>query len=274
MTGISERLVSLLLRAQGRKKTELSDSWLAFLVTQKTASPNEDLALLDQHVLSQTLREVLAAGNVECVLDVGAFTGGFFKLVRKIGFRGKVICFEPVAANHAELERSLSNDSSSEIQRCAVGSYQGTTTMRVSRHANFSSALVMSKNATTLFPTITDVIDTLAVPGITLNSFLAERQSQIEPSRTFLKVDVQGSELDVLKGADKYLGSLAGLLVEIAVEPLYQGAPNYLEMLRFTHEAGFDPVGFFPVTRTAGGRTVEFDCLMVNRTLPMNTATE
>jgi len=55
----------------------------------------------------------------------------------------------------------------------------------------------------------------------------------------FLKLDVQGYELEVLKGAEESLRGIQAILMEVSLLRVNKGAPLLHEVLRFMDERGF-----------------------------------
>jgi hypothetical protein len=65
-------------------------------------------------------------------------------------------------------------------------------------------------------------------------------QSFVEGSKKpFLKIDVQGFEDQVLRGATKILPKLAGIQVELSFIPVYEGQKLFPEMISLITEMGF-----------------------------------
>ena len=62
------------------------------------------------------------------------------------------------------------------------------------------------------------------------------------PPPDFVKIDTQGSEIDILKGSGKYLKEVKLLYLECPVVNINQGAPDISEYLSFTKKAGFIPL--------------------------------
>jgi hypothetical protein len=52
------------------------------------------------------LLALLERTRVDCVLDVGAHWGAYGMLLRKAGYRGDIVSFEPVSSSASELDRS------------------------------------------------------------------------------------------------------------------------------------------------------------------------
>lgn len=75
--------------------------------------------------------------------------------------------------------------------------------------------------------------------AITLDSALA---SKIQPD--FLKLDTQGSELDILQGAKTTLHSCLGIEVEVEFREMYQSQPLFGDLSKFLLDNEFDFVDF------------------------------
>jgi hypothetical protein len=82
----------------------------------------------------------------------------------------------------------------------------------------------------------------------------------------FLKIDCQGLDFEVLKGAGDCMKKVEGLQSEMSSIPLYLGVPDYLELLQYCRSLGFEPTGFFPVVNSpTGGHLMECDVVLIRR---------
>jgi len=63
------------------------------------------------------------------------------------------------------------------------------------------------------------------------------------PLPDLIKIDVQGAELDVLKGATKTLASCKDIIVELQLVEYNEGAPSYIEVITYLKSQGFELVG-------------------------------
>ncbi len=79
-------------------------------------------------------------------------------------------------------------------------------------------------------------ISNVNCPSITLDEFIAERG--IERVHA-IKLDTQGSELQVLKGAEKALKGCIFLIVEVEFNALYECQPLFCDVDRFLRDRGF-----------------------------------
>jgi FkbM family methyltransferase len=77
------------------------------------------------------------------------------------------------------------------------------------------------------------------VESITLDSLL-EKYNKIE-GPYLIKIDVQGAELEVLKGAEKTLKSTDYILMEISFFRFFKSSPQFCEVIEFMNKRGFVP---------------------------------
>ena len=80
----------------------------------------------------------------------------------------------------------------------------------------------------------------------------------------FLKLDVQGYELEVLEGAQKTLPFIKGLQIEISIEPLYKNQTIFKEMLIHIEQLGYELWDIQPCFRDKlTGKLLQFDGIFV-----------
>jgi len=72
----------------------------------------------------------------------------------------------------------------------------------------------------------------------TLDNFI-NRKEIIIKGYTLLKLDVQGSELNVLKGATNELNNINAIQLELSFMPFYEGQATIEEIVRFLKPFGF-----------------------------------
>lgn len=84
------------------------------------------------------------------------------------------------------------------------------------------------------------------------------------PLPDFVKIDVQGAELDILRGGMKTIKHAKYLLIELQHQEYNEGAPNYLEVIQYLTEQGFELI-----EQVTGDKntTVDGDYLFINSSL-------
>ena len=88
----------------------------------------------------------------------------------------------------------------------------------------------------------------------------------VQKSRSvLLKIDTQGHDLEVFRGAQGCLPKVTLLLMERSVNPIYDGTPDWKSVIDEVTKAGFAIAGMFAVSYDEWDRVIEFDCLFVPR---------
>ena len=79
-----------------------------------------------------------------------------------------------------------------------------------------------------------DVTNEIDVECETINNSLTKMNIN---HLDFLKIDTQGSELEILKGLGKYLPLM--IKIEVQVIPMYEGVPSWTELLNFLYKVNY-----------------------------------
>lgn len=207
------------------------------------------------------LVELLDRLRVDCVLDVGAFTGTFGLMLRELGYDGRIVSFEPATENFEALAREAAADSRWEARQVAVGSAPGTMALRLSGSAGSNSFLEPNAYARDELPR---TFASRGVESVSVTTIDAVFDDAVRDAQAvFLKIDTQGFDLEVIRGADASLAKLAALQVELALQPTYDAQPGYLELLDELAARGFAPALLHPTYRDSRGRIVECDCVLI-----------
>jgi FkbM family methyltransferase len=192
----------------------------------------------------ERLIALMEAQRVGLVLDVGANTGQYAQTLRALGFRGRIVSFEPLEEPHRELAENARRDRLWEVAtRCALGERGGVLRMQVSRNSMSSSALAILPAHLEAAPE-SAVVNATDVEMQTLDSAAARYMQEADV--IFLKVDVQGMEDKVLAGATEVLGRTVGLQVELSLTPLYATQPLLCDMVATLGRRGFALVDLEP----------------------------
>lgn len=209
------------------------------------------------------LRKVLKRLDVNCVLDVGANRGEYAQLLREEGYTGDIISFEPNKETYQYLSEIARKDARWSVHNMALGSEETTQTLNVATISCLSSLLAPTEYAETVFGKEM-IAHTQRIEVKRLDSIYRELVKHISDPRVFLKMDTQGYDLEVIKGAAGCLQNVLGLQSEISVRPLYENTPNYLESLAEYHSLGFNLTGLFTVNLDSQTfNIVEYDCVMI-----------
>ncbi|OOZ40925.1 hypothetical protein BOW52_05225 [Solemya elarraichensis gill symbiont] len=214
-----------------------------------------------QHNLRSHLTSALNIYEIDRILDVGANEGQFGSFLREIGFDGYIYSFEPVNEAFEILSKISADDEKWIVFNFALGSETGETTINVSEFSSFSSILTLTDYALEHWDA-SKVNHTQTITIKTLDECLA---NGIIPNRNLLlKMDTQGYDLEVFRGAKNLLPKVSCMLSELSIIPVYEGAPDYKETLAIFEDSGFSVSGFYPTTHNKNLSLNEVDCVFVN----------
>jgi FkbM family methyltransferase len=182
--------------------------------------------------------------QINLVLDVGANEGQFGRSLRNFGYQGKIISFEPLSQAHKELVRVTGRDSNWAVApKMAIGHTSSEVTINVAANLESSSILPMSSLHSDAAPT-SRYTTTETVALKTLDD--AAIHYLFPDSITFVKIDTQGFEAEVLAGATNVLSRAVGVQLEMSLAELYEGQSGYLDLIQFMTSRGFMLVELIP----------------------------
>lgn len=213
--------------------------------------------LARRHVM-WLLREL----EVDVVLDVGANVGQYARMLRRQGYRGRIVSFEPLPQYAEQLRQAAAGDPAWQVVECALGDEDGETEIHEVDGA-MSSILPSSEFGRGWSAKLREA-STRTIRIRRLEDVLDEVTAGLGSPRPFLKLDTQGYDLEAFRGAGARMAELVGLQSEVSMVPIYEGMPRMAEQLAAYEEAGFATTGLFPVTRHRPTlRVIEFDLVMI-----------
>lgn len=219
----------------------------------------------ERAVLARHLRRLFALLKIDCVLDVGANEGQYVEFLRSdVGYRGLVLSFEPIPSAVRTLLAKAARDPRWVIEACALGATEGSAMFNVMADSQFSSFLQPDSSVISGFERINRVVERVQVAVGTVDSVVSRLLHERSSQSIYLKLDTQGYDMEVLRGASEHLQSIKALQTEASVQPLYKGMPDYVSVIQSLNAAGFDVSGLF-ANNPHFPRLIEFDCVMVNR---------
>ncbi len=211
------------------------------------------------------LGTILRNLDVNCVIDVGANRGQFASMIRNAGYTGRIVSVEPVSEPYIALCRRFQDDPSWHGLNIALGEREETKAINVFASDDLSSFLEPSVNMGENLQN-SYVTNSQIVPIRRLESVFDRIVEGLARPRVFLKLDTQGYDLRVVRGAGDSLHHIVGIESELSVIPLYEGMPDYLEALTFYRHLGFEPTGIFPLERNKkNGHVLEFEAVLTRR---------
>jgi FkbM family methyltransferase len=194
------------------------------------------------------------------VLDVGANKGQFSRAAAVLFPGARIFAFEPLETVAAEWRVNLADVPTASIEVCAVGSETGTVTFHPHAYSLSSSVLPLADGAGAEGGGGAGELAPVEVPVRRLDDVVAPADLA---GPVLCKLDVQGYELEVLRGATDTLRHVDALVVELAFEQHYAGQPLFSEVLDELTARGFRLDVPIDVRRDEAGTVVEMDGLFL-----------
>jgi FkbM family methyltransferase len=224
-------------------------------------------ALKSPYYRTRLLRHRVAAGvehewflsGLDCrtVVDIGANRGQFALVARQCQPHARVISFEPLPAPAAKFREVFAGDTRVTLHEVAIGPVPGNATIHVSRQDDSSSLLPITPKQVALFPG-TEETATAVVRVAPLREFISA--AKIEPP-ALLKVDVQGYELQALRGCEDLLSRFAYVYAECSFVELYASQALADEVIAWLRERGLRLRGVHNMDYDRDGRAIQADFL-------------
>jgi FkbM family methyltransferase len=199
--------------------------------------------------------------NIATVLDIGANIGQFAQFINKILPHARIHSFEPLQDQYRQLEQLRQMIPLLQCYPFAVGSENNEMEINANEFSASSSLLPMTELHTSAFP-FTKHTAAQKVQVRTLDSMMTE----IKPEKNImLKIDVQGFELEVLKGSGSLLHLVDVILVETSFQELYRGQPLFNDIYQFLLSKNFSYHGSFDqIFMRMNGEVLQADAIFIH----------
>jgi FkbM family methyltransferase len=205
-------------------------------------------------------RRLMSSLRIDVALDVGANAGQFAHHLRSdLGFEGRIYSFEPLNVPFRRLQSRAAEDPNWQAFNFALGEVEGMATINVAANSESSSMLEMLPLHMEAAPesrfvgteeveirTLDAIFDHLCHPG----------------EGVYLKIDTQGFEGRVLRGADRCLPKIDTVQVEMSLTPLYSNELTFGELYQLLLGKGYAMVDLEPhFTNPQTGQLLQADAI-------------
>lgn len=198
------------------------------------------------------------------IFDVGASVGNTVRQYRAAFPAARIYAFEPFPASYATLAAAASGDRNVQPMNVALSDEEGQTTFHCNTSPLTNSLLPNDERGVgTWGEGVAPRFETV-VPVTTLDAFCAKaRIDRID----ILKIDVQGAETRVLRGARGMLGGgcVGCVFIEILIAPTYRGQASEHEIFQSLCEFGFRLHDVCGLLYGVDGSLGQFDAVFVHR---------
>lgn len=195
------------------------------------------------------------------ILDIGGGIGASVILYNRSFPTNRIMVFEPITENYEKIKSRFKDLQNIELVNKALGNENSSISINIANRITSSSLLPLSADpASNAFS-----VKTLGksrvekVEVLRLDDFLISNTEDIG----IMKIDVQGYEMNVLKGAEKTLARTKLIVMEASNHEGYEGAPKYYETDAFLRDHNFTLYDILP-SIFEKGKLKEWDVIYIN----------
>jgi FkbM family methyltransferase len=174
--------------------------------------------------------------DFDLLLDAGANRGQFTLMATRVHRAVPVHAYEPHPGEAKTFRAIHGSNPKVVLHELALGEKEGNAELIISKQTDSSSLLPAAKALGALFAGTEPSGENCMVCVAPLDAFPLHWRNA---SKALLKVDVQGYELQVLKGARQALKHCAYVYVESSDVVLYEGQALFDEVKAFLEGEGF-----------------------------------
>lgn len=213
-----------------------------------------------------TLQANLIDTKNPVIFDVGAHIGQTCKIYRNKFPRAKIYCFEPFPESFIELSKNQIPGSNTFCHQVALSDSTGKALLNANINSATNSLLETDKRGASIWGEgLLDTISQVTVDTTTIDDF---SQSNNISGIDILKMDAQGAEFSILKGAHEMLkGQKISLIyTEMILHPTYHRQHKLHEYLSFLDSLDYELLNVFNLEMT-GNKLVQADIVFVSSSL-------
>ena len=214
--------------------------------------------------LIDAISRLLKGRKVTGIIDCGAFEGHASRMYSQMFSEAIIYAFEPVPETFSKLqELSISYPNIKAINK-GVGSSSGRALLYETAYIGSSSLLPPNAAGLHYYPDLYTVNNRYEVDVTTLDDWW---RSVGGPAIQFMKLDVQGGELEILKGATELLENAGVELMqtEVSFMETYSGQCLFSDVEIFLRNQGFSLYQFYEVWTHPDGRLAGCDALFLGK---------
>lgn len=197
--------------------------------------------------------------DIRTVLDIGANSGQSARFYRQVFPNALIYSFEPLPAAYKELDEwAQRQKGKARALNLALGDHTGR--MIIKEHVDFppsSSFLESTRHSIALFPQTSRQQD-VQVKMARLDDIVMDLE--IEPG-ILIKMDVQGFEDRVIEGGRAIINQAVACIMEVSLQPLYEGQPIFMDLCLLMAGLGFEYAGNILQVYDEKGRIIYLDAL-------------
>ncbi len=212
------------------------------------------------------LQRLLGKNTVTNVVDVGASIGDISEHFCNLFPKTIVHAFEPYQPFHEFIRQKIVKNSKIKLVPFAVAENSGDVVMHVNQSEGTNSLLKPDiEGKSSIYGELLKRKDTVNVKATTIDEWI--KKSRIKKV-DILKLDIQGMELEAIKGASESLdnGKVMSIVCEIMLNKCYQKQASWADLVTEIIDHGFTLFNFFDY-HYANGQLCQTDGLFIHNSI-------
>lgn len=195
--------------------------------------------VLESSTFQMQRAQIMRERNITLALDVGANVGQWATSVRRSGYVGKLVSFEPDPRAIKVLQARFASDPNWTFFETAVGDENGQKVLfQFPQMVEGMSSLKKPMDKTSLGQVITESSEQILESYVPIRR-LDDLIPNLDNAVIHLKIDVQGFELEVLRGCPKVLEQCSVVEIEMPFVTAYESSSQFVEISSFLLDSGF-----------------------------------
>jgi FkbM family methyltransferase len=173
--------------------------------------------------------------EIRSIIDIGANEGQFITEILDIFPNSQIYSFEPLNDCYEKIVLNFKNNKKIHSFNFALGGQEGETIFQRSSASPSSSVLRMSNLHKKLYPFTANLVEE-KVKIKRLDDVLKDVKLE---HYILLKIDVQGAEAEVIKGASEILKKVHIVIIEVSYATLYENQPLFKDIFTLLESHDF-----------------------------------
>jgi len=185
------------------------------------------------HIDTLELVELASEEGIKVIYDIGANVGTWTLLATSLIPGASIHAFEPLPKHQTEFLRTFTGKEDITLHPIAVGSNNAIETLHITGFSDSSSLLQPNEASWSQFG-VREVAQ-LPLQVFRLDDYRLEKQI---PWPDLIKLDIQGYELEALKGGSECLMSAKAVVAEVSFIEYYEGQCLFHDVVSYLAQFG------------------------------------
>lgn len=223
---------------------------------QKKVNSSEHGVMVKRNRFADVKKKLQKSNPV--IVDGGANRGNMTQKFLDQYAEPTIYAFEPIPHLAEELKEKYASKENVHVFQQALGAENTTVSFNILNYQNSSSILTPGKWKQKYHGEKVDIAKTVEVQQVRLDQAISVGEIDI------LKLDLQGYELEALKGAGDLLGRIKIIITEVEFVPLYENQPLFGDIDLFLRNAGFRLLNLYELYTHPDGQLTSGDAVYLN----------